>query len=50
MIRKNADFLTHVLMQEKGKTKDLASVEIHFTADYIDYTAKWARRYEGEII
>lgn len=28
----------------------MASVEIHFTADYIDYTAEWARRYEGEII
>lgn len=26
LIRKNADFLTHALMQEQGKTKDLALV------------------------
>lgn len=50
LIRKNADFLTNVLMQEQGKTRALASVEIHFSADYMDYTAEWARRYEGEII
>lgn len=28
----------------------MASIEINFTADYMDYTAEWARRYEGEII
>ncbi|MCR6591559.1 aldehyde dehydrogenase A [Campylobacter insulaenigrae] len=50
LIRKNADYLTEVLMQEQGKVRSLASVEIHFTADYMDYTAEWARRYEGEII
>lgn len=37
-------------MQEQGKTRALASVEVNFTADYMDYTAEWARRYEGEII
>ncbi len=37
-------------MQEQGKTRVLASIEINFTADYMDYTAEWARRYEGEII
>lgn len=50
LIRENADFLTQILMQEQGKIKSLASVEINFTADYMDYTAEWARRYEGEII
>lgn len=50
LIRKNADFLADVLMQEQGKVKALASVEIHFSADYMDYMAEWARRYEGEII
>lgn len=50
LIRKNANFLTEVLMQEQGKTRVLASIEINFTADYMDYTAEWARRYEGEII
>lgn len=28
----------------------LAEIEIGFTADYMDYMAEWARRYEGEII
>ncbi len=39
LIRKNANFLTEVLMQEQGKTRVLASIEINFTADYMDYTA-----------
>jgi lactaldehyde dehydrogenase/glycolaldehyde dehydrogenase len=25
-------------------------VEVSFTADYLDYMAEWARRYEGEIV
>ncbi len=33
-----------------GKTLSLATVEVHFTADYLDYMAEWTRRYEGEII
>ncbi|CCJ88741.1 Aldehyde dehydrogenase A / Glycolaldehyde dehydrogenase [Cronobacter turicensis 564] len=37
-------------MAEGGKTQQLASVEVNFTADYIDYMAEWARRYEGEIL
>jgi len=28
----------------------LARIEVNFTADYIDYMAEFARRYEGEII
>lgn len=28
----------------------LAAVEVSFTADYLDYMAEWARRYEGEIV
>ena len=37
-------------MAEGGKIQQLAEVEVNFTADYIDYMAEWARRYEGEII
>lgn len=50
LIRQNAKFLAEVLIQEQGKTKALAEIEVNFTADYMDYTAEWARRYEGEII
>lgn len=49
-IRQRADELTDTIVAEGGKTKDLARVEVMFTADYLDYQAEWARRYEGEII
>lgn len=49
-IRKRGEEITNVIVKEGGKTKSLASVETYFTADYMDYMAEWARRYEGEII
>ncbi|GBU07029.1 aldehyde dehydrogenase A [Bacteroidales bacterium] len=49
-IRIAQDELTDIIVQEGGKTQGLARVEVLFTADYLDYMAEWARRYEGEII
>lgn len=49
-IRARADELTDIIVAEGGKTKDLARIEVMFTADYLDYQAEWARRYEGEVI
>ncbi len=49
-IRKREKELTDIIVREGGKTQALANVEVMFTADYIDYMAGWARRYEGEII
>lgn len=49
-IRARADELTDTIVAEGGKTKDLARIEVMFTADYLDYQAEWARRYEGEVI
>ncbi|MDQ0857855.1 aldehyde dehydrogenase [Bacillus sp. V2I10] len=49
-IRKNADVLARTISEEMGKTLSLAETEVNFTADYIDYMAEWARRYEGEIV
>jgi lactaldehyde dehydrogenase/glycolaldehyde dehydrogenase len=49
-IRKREKELTDIIVCEGGKTQGLANVEVNFTADYIDYMAEWARRYEGEII
>ncbi len=49
-IRERGEEITEVIMAEGGKTRELASVETYFTADYMDYMAEWARRYEGEII
>lgn len=49
-IRERADEIISTIVQEGGKTRDLAKIEVFFTADYLDYQAEWARRYEGEII
>ena len=49
-IRKREQELTDIIIREGGKTRGLANVEVLFTADYLDYMAGWARRYEGEII
>ncbi|MCS3431039.1 aldehyde dehydrogenase [Klebsiella sp. BIGb0407] len=49
-IRQNAVELTATIVAEGGKTQELAEVEVFFTADYLDYMAEWARRYEGEIV
>lgn len=49
-IRKDVPRLAKTISEEVGKTIGLAEVEVNFTADYIDYMAEWARRYEGEII
>ncbi|EJF5839944.1 aldehyde dehydrogenase [Salmonella enterica] len=49
-IRKHASEISALIVEEGGKIQQLADVEVSFTADYIDYMAEWARRYEGEIL
>jgi lactaldehyde dehydrogenase/glycolaldehyde dehydrogenase len=49
-IRQRADEISALIVAEGGKIQQLAEVEVSFTADYIDYMAEWARRYEGEIL
>ena len=49
-VRLRAAELTATLVAEGGKTQALAETEVLFTADYLDYMAEWARRYEGEIV
>ncbi|MGB8664569.1 MAG: aldehyde dehydrogenase [Serratia inhibens] len=49
-VRRREPELTSLIVAEGGKTRELAQVEVLFTADYLDYMAEWARRYEGEII
>ncbi|MCL6548846.1 MAG: aldehyde dehydrogenase [Alicyclobacillus sp.] len=49
-IRDNQETLARVIAEEQGKVLPLARTEVAFTADYMDYMAEWARRYEGEII
>ncbi|SFN18441.1 lactaldehyde dehydrogenase [Izhakiella capsodis] len=49
-IRQRQAHISTTLVAEGGKTQELAKTEVLFTADYLDYMAEWARRYEGEII
>ncbi len=50
LLRANRDSLARVITEEQGKIISLAQVEVDFSADYLDYMAEFARRYEGEII
>jgi lactaldehyde dehydrogenase/glycolaldehyde dehydrogenase len=50
LIRANRESLAQVITEEQGKILSLAQVEVDFSADYLDYMAEFARRYEGEII
>lgn len=49
-IRQREPDITATIVAEGGKTQGLAQTEVLFTADYFDYMAEWARRYEGEIV
>ncbi|SEL01884.1 lactaldehyde dehydrogenase [Kosakonia sacchari] len=49
-IREKTHEISALIVAEGGKIQQLAEVEVSFTADYIDYMAEWARRYEGEIL
>lgn len=49
-IRARAAEISQMIVAEGGKIQQLAEVEVGFTADYIEYMAEWARRYEGEIL
>ena len=50
LIRSHREALARVIAEEQGKILSLAQVEVDFSADYLDYMAEFARRYEGEII
>lgn len=49
-IRNNVDKLAKTISAEMGKPLDQATVEVSVTADYFEYIAGWARKYEGEIV
>lgn len=50
LLRQNRQPLARTITEEQGKVLPLAEVEVCFAADYMDYVAEFARRYEGEII
>lgn len=50
LMRKNLPRLAQVIAIEQGKVMPLAEMEVALAAEYLDYTAEWARRIEGEIV
>ena len=50
LIRESLPRLAQVIAIEQGKVMPLAEMEVALTAEYLDYTAEWARRIEGEIV
>lgn len=48
--RQHSEELASALTNEQGKVRSLARGEVSAAADYLDFTAEWARRYEGEIL
>lgn len=49
-IRAEKAELARIISEEQGKIYPLSLIEVDFSADYLDYMAGFARRYEGEII
>lgn len=49
-VRAKGELLARTIAEEQGKVMSLARTEVFFTADYLEYMAEFARRYEGEII
>lgn len=49
-IRGRVEPIAKVISEEQGKVLPLATIEVQFTAAYLDYMAEWARRIEGETI
>lgn len=50
LMRENLPRLAQVIAIEQGKVLPLAEMEVALAAEYLDYTAEWARRIEGEIV
>jgi len=49
-LRQHAEDFARILTYEQGKVLPLARAEVAATAEYLEFTAEWARRYEGEIL
>jgi len=49
-IRDNVEQFAKIISEEMGKTIEQARAEVSVTADYFEYIAGWARKYEGEIV
>lgn len=50
LLRENCETMATIMAEEQGKTMPLSRTEVVLSADYLDYMAEFARRYEGEIL
>lgn len=49
-VREQLPRLAQIIATEQGKALPLAQMEVALSAEYLEYTAEWARRIEGEIV
>lgn len=49
-VRSEREFFARTISEEQGKTLELARLSVDFSCDYLDYTAEWARRIEGDVV
>jgi lactaldehyde dehydrogenase / glycolaldehyde dehydrogenase len=49
-IRSRREHIAQVISEEQGKILSLSLIEVDFSADYLDYMAGFARRYEGSVL
>jgi len=50
LMRENIEELSKVMAEEQGKVLPLARIEVNMSADYMDFMAGFALRYEGEVL
>lgn len=49
-MKENREKFIELLIEEQGKSHEMASGEVDLAIDYFQYMSEWARRIEGEIL
>ncbi|SER39874.1 aldehyde dehydrogenase [Salipaludibacillus aurantiacus] len=49
-LKENRENFIDILIEEQGKSYEMASGEVDLAIDYFQYMSEWARRIEGEIL
>ncbi|PTL40241.1 aldehyde dehydrogenase [Alkalicoccus saliphilus] len=49
-MNENREKFVHLLIEEQGKSREMAEGEVDLAIDYFQYMSEWARRIEGNIV
>ncbi|WP_147802479.1 aldehyde dehydrogenase [Alkalicoccus halolimnae] len=49
-MKENRETFIKLLIEEQGKSEEMASGEVDLAIDYFQYMSEWSRRIEGEIV